>query len=107
MACLSHISLSKNGYSKPFFSTWKCDIKKFFDNVNQEILLKILSRKIKDSTSFNLLKEIIYSFMSVPGKRAGIPIGNISSYHGLMKQHGNHKKIKHFNWLVCEKLEFW
>lgn len=68
---------------------WKCDIKKFFDSVNQEILLKILSFRIKDSTTFNLLKEIIFSFetplnFSTPGAPAyapktGMPIGNITS----------------------------
>ncbi len=58
---------------------WKCDVRKFFDSVDQDILLKILSRRTKDSATFNLLKETIYSFSSVPGGRGGIPIGNLSS----------------------------
>jgi len=31
-------------------------------------------------------------------------LNNISSYSGLIKQHGNHKRIKQFNWVVYEKL---
>ena len=60
-------------------SIWKCDVKKFFDSVDQEILLKILSFRIKDSITFNLLKEITYSFTSIPGKKIGMPIGNLTS----------------------------
>lgn len=58
---------------------WKCDVKKFFDSVDQEILLKILSFRIKDITTFNLLKEIISSFTTVPGGKIGMPIGNLTS----------------------------
>jgi len=58
---------------------WKCDIRKFFDTVDQEILLKILSRRIKDTTSFNLLKEVIFSYRTLPGRDLGMPIGNLTS----------------------------
>ncbi|MBU0668035.1 RNA-directed DNA polymerase [Patescibacteria group bacterium] len=54
-------------------------MKKFFDSVDQEVLLKILGRRIKDSITFNLLKEIIHSFTTVAGRRVGMPIGNLSS----------------------------
>lgn len=46
----------QNGY------VWRADIKKFFDNVNQEILLEILSRKVFDSKVRTLLREIIQSY---------------------------------------------
>jgi retron-type reverse transcriptase len=69
----------KNSYGKPFNWVWKCDVKKFFDSVDQEVLLKILSLRIKDSTSLNLLKEIIFSFTTVPGRKVGMPIGNLTS----------------------------
>lgn len=62
-----------------FPHVWKCDIKKFFDSVDQEILLKILSFRIKDSTTLNLLKEIISSFTTVSGNKIGMPIGNLTS----------------------------
>jgi len=58
---------------------WKCDVKKFFDSVDQEILLKILSFRIKDNTTLNLLKEIIFSFTTVQGRKIGMPIGNLTS----------------------------
>ncbi|MCK9186314.1 RNA-directed DNA polymerase [Candidatus Gracilibacteria bacterium] len=65
--------------AKPFFGIWKGDVKKFFDSVDQEILLKILSFRIKDNTTLNLLKEIIYSFTTVQGQKIGMPIGNLTS----------------------------
>jgi len=42
-------------------------------------LLKILSLRIKDSTTFNLLKEVVGSFTTVPGRGVGMPIGNLTS----------------------------
>lgn len=58
---------------------WKVDVKKFFDSVDQEILLKILSFKIRDDITFSLLKEVIDSFSAIFAKRVGIPIGNLTS----------------------------
>lgn len=40
----------------------KCDIKKFFDSVDHEILMNILKRKISDSGTLWLLEAIISSF---------------------------------------------
>jgi retron-type reverse transcriptase len=40
----------------------KCDIKKFFDSVNHQILTKIIKRKISDVDTLTLLQEIIGSF---------------------------------------------
>jgi hypothetical protein len=31
---------------------------------------------------------------------------NISSYSGLLKKHGTEKQLKHFNWLISDKLFF-
>lgn len=42
-------------------------------------MLKILSFRIKDNTTFNLLKEIINSFTAVPKQKIGMPIGNLTS----------------------------
>lgn len=39
----------------------KMDIKKYFENINKDILLEILKRKIEDEKVLWLLKEIIYS----------------------------------------------
>ena len=39
----------------------KMNIRKYFDNINKDILFKILKRKITDKKLIWLLKEIIYS----------------------------------------------
>ncbi len=54
-------------------------MKKFFDSVDQEVLLKIISLRIKDSVTFDLLKEIIGSYTTIPGEKVGLPIGNLTS----------------------------
>jgi len=41
---------------------WRADIKKFFDSVDQETLLKILLLRIKDARTFGLLEAIIGSY---------------------------------------------
>jgi len=54
-------------------------VKKFFDSVDQKILLKIISFRIKDTASLNLLKEVICSFTTIKGEKTGMPIGNLTS----------------------------
>ncbi len=73
-----HYSL-KNGYGKPFKWVWKSDVKKFFDSVDHETLLKILAFRIKDTTTFNLLSEVINNYTAVPETKVGMPIGNLTS----------------------------
>ena len=51
----------------------KCDIKKFFDSIDQEILLEIIQRKIQDAGAMWLIEKIIRSFP------AGLPLGNVTS----------------------------
>ena len=56
----------------------KCDIKKFFASIDQEILLKILNEYIPDKDIINLFSKIIGSFYSTEiGK--GLPLGNLTS----------------------------
>lgn len=47
--------------------------------MDQEVLLKILSFRIKDNTTLKILKEVIDSFTSVTGGKIGMPIGNLTS----------------------------
>lgn len=56
----------------------KCDIRKFFASINQDILIDILKRRISDDSVLWLLNTIIHSFHSTePGK--GLPLGNLTS----------------------------
>lgn len=54
--------ISRN-YTQPCWAL-KCDIKKFFDSVNHEILFSIITKRIKDDDTIRLIKEIIESFPS-------------------------------------------
>ena len=40
----------------------KCDVRRFFDSVDHDILTKILGRRIKDENTMRLLREIIGSY---------------------------------------------
>lgn len=55
----------------------KCDIRKFFDSVDHEILLGLCKARIADQAVFNLLSMIVTSFETRYGK--GIPLGNLTS----------------------------
>ncbi len=71
---------SKNGKVSCF--ALKCDIKKFFDTIDHNVLFGILKRKIKDTDALWLLREIISSFSSnhsLLGINKGVPIGNLTS----------------------------
>lgn len=53
----------------------KMDVRKYFQNIDKDILYRILNRKIQDNKVLWLLKEIIYSN---EGKK-GLAIGNYTS----------------------------
>lgn len=56
----------------------KCDIKKFFANIDHEILISILRKHTKDEDVIWLLRQVIGSFNS--GRpEAGLPLGNLTS----------------------------
>lgn len=61
----------------------KCDIKKFFHNVDHNILIGLLRKKVSDQDFLWLLKEIVSSFKSEytvnPKYPKGMPIGNLTS----------------------------
>ena len=60
----------------------KCDIKKFFPTIDHQILLDIISRRIKDKDVLWLVRIIIESFsseFSKNGEAKGAPIGNLTS----------------------------
>jgi len=79
----------------------KCDIRKFFDSVDKEILLGIIKRKIKDNNSIKLISIILNSFSKEDGK--GLPLGNVTSqlfaniYLNELDQHVKHQlKVKYY-----------
>ena len=80
----------------------KCDIRKFFANIDHNILFSILSRYIPDADILRLLEEIIQSFSS--GKSGvGLPLGNLTSqlfvnvYMNEFDQFVKHKlKVKYY-----------
>ncbi len=115
--------VSKN-YSSPCF-VLKCDIKKFFDSVDHQILFEIIKRKISDPELLRLLNKIISSYpveaiiqLNLFGAESrgrerairptaeyihGIPIGNLTSqlfaniYMNEFDQFVKHKlKVKYY-----------
>jgi len=84
---LAFYSLARKASKNNTKTCWvlKCDVKKFFASINQQILLEILKRKIKDDDYIGLLRKIIDSFHSdrttdISNKK-GIPIGNLTSQY--------------------------
>ena len=72
--------VSRNG-TRPCWAL-KCDVQKFFDSVDHDILLTMLKRRIKDADTVWLLREIINGFSLGPGPlfgSKGLPIGNLTS----------------------------
>lgn len=55
----------------------KCDIRKFFENINHEVLLSIFKEYIPDKNIIWLLERVIFSFSSASGR--GLPLGNLTS----------------------------
>ncbi len=75
----------------------KCDIRKFFENINHDILIDMLKKHILDKNIIWLLKKVIRSFFS------GLPLGNLTSqllvniYMNEFDQFVKHKiKAKHY-----------
>ena len=55
----------------------KCDIRKFFDNIDHGFLKQRLAAIVRDERTLRLLEDIIDSYSVTPGK--GIPLGNQTS----------------------------
>lgn len=53
----------------------QCDVSKFYPNINHEVLMQIIKRKIKDKRVLALLGEIVRSI----GGEKNVPIGNYTS----------------------------
>lgn len=57
----------------------KCDIRKFFANINHEILGDILKKHIKSGNTILLLSKIVRSFHTGGRPDIGLPLGNLTS----------------------------
>lgn len=56
----------------------KCDIKKFFASIDQDVLINILKKHIADADTIWLIERVVRSFYSTTlGK--GLPLGNLTS----------------------------
>lgn len=71
-----HSKASKN-HTKTLW-VLKCDIRKFFASIDQEMLIKILGKYIPDPDILWLLSQIIKSFHSTE-EETGLPLGNLTS----------------------------
>lgn len=79
----------------------KCDVRKFFANIDHDILMRLLRVRIADGRIVSLLQEIVGSFSSADGK--GLPLGNLTSqllvniYMNEFDQFAKHKlKARHY-----------
>lgn len=91
--------ISKNW--RIFAYALKCDIRKFFDSIDHNILKKIILRNIKDGDALWLLDVILGSFEKIKGR--GLPLGNVTSqlfgniYLNELDQYVKHVlKAKHY-----------
>jgi len=80
----------------------KCDIRKFFASIDQQILINILKYYISDEKILSLLSNIVSSFSSTK-KNVGLPLGNLTSqllvniYMNEFDQFVKHRlKIKYY-----------
>jgi retron-type reverse transcriptase len=55
----------------------KCDVRKFFDSIDHEILFSLIGKKISDERTIRLVEIILKSFEKSVGK--GLPLGNVTS----------------------------
>ncbi len=81
----------------------KGDIKKFFDSIDHDVLIKILSGYIVDKNILALLENIINSFPQDSKEKLGLPLGNLTSqlfanvYMNVFDQFVKHKlKAKYY-----------
>jgi RNA-directed DNA polymerase len=95
---LRDVEKAAHNSKQPLYAL-KLDVKKYFDNVDHQVLKRVIERKLKDKRLLQLISLIIDS---VPGGK-GIPIGNLTSqyfsnlYLSQLDYYIKHElKIKHY-----------
>jgi len=66
-------------YAGRFSWYLKLDIRKYFDSIDHEIMMDLLSRRIKDRQVLSLFRGLLETYHTKSGK--GVPIGNLISQH--------------------------
>lgn len=72
----SYIRKNSQNYTKTSFAL-KCDVRKFFDNINHEILFNLIKKRIADPNVLSLIRMLLESFQTKSG--VGLPLGNVTS----------------------------
>lgn len=57
----------------------KCDIRKFFANIDHAILKEILRKRVMEDATINLVGAVVDSFHTKGKPRVGLPLGNLTS----------------------------
>ncbi len=57
----------------------KADIKRFFETIDQDVLINMLRRKLKDKKLILLIKQILSNYEGGGAKQKGMPLGNMTS----------------------------
>ena len=102
MKCHKHTLSGGGALDERKIYCLQCDISKYFDSINHEVLLEIIKRKIADKNTLWLIEEILNSsYEKEIG--VGIPIGNLTSqlfanvYLNELDQFVKHKlRIKYY-----------
>lgn len=78
----THLAVSRcQEFSRKYSYYLKCDIKKFFENIDHQVLKNILCRLFKDKELLWLLDVIIDHKTPENQESKGLPIGNLTSQH--------------------------
>ena len=78
--------VSRNGKTNGWFNCnqikgycLKADIKHYFQEIDHEILIKIIRKKIKDEKVIWLIQRILENNVSDNSRKIGMPLGNLTS----------------------------
>lgn len=78
----THLAVKRcQQFTKKFKYYLKCDIRKFFESIDHEILKLMLQRTFKDPKLLSLLSVIIDHKVEGSTTGKGLPIGNLTSQH--------------------------
>jgi len=89
----------------------KCDIRKFFENIDHALLVGLIEKRIHDADTRWLIRKIINSFAvskGSPCSKAGLPLGNVTSqlfsniYLNEFDQWAKHTLKAHYYLRYCD-----